>query len=101
MTLPTTPAELGADPWLRRSPAAETNGTPAISLRRVIHAIVFYGESHYVADCLEAPIITQGKTIDETLANLREAVALHMEDADLDEVGIIRNPTISVTIELE
>ena len=70
-------------------------------LRNSVHAVIFRGDQHFVADCLEIPVVTQGLTVDETLSNLREAVALHMEDEDLDEVGLVRNPTISVTLELE
>ena len=69
-------------------------------LRRTIHAVLFRGDRYFVADCLEVPIITQGLTVDEALSNLREAVALHVEDEDLEEVGLVRNPTISVTLEL-
>ena len=71
------------------------------NLRRTIHAAIFKGDRCFVADCLEIPVVTQGQTVDETLYNLRKAVELHMEDEDLDEVGLIRNPTISVTLELE
>ena len=77
--------------------------TPVLNgnLRRTIHAALFKGDRYFVADCLEIPVVTQGLTVDETLSNLREAVALHMEDEDLEEIGLIRNPTISVTLELE
>lgn len=70
-------------------------------LRSSVHAVIFRGDQYFVADCLEIPVVTQGLTVDETLSNLQEAVALHMEDEDLDEVGLVRNPTISVTMELE
>ena len=69
-------------------------------LRRTIHAVLFRGDRYFVADCLEVPVITQGLTVDEALSNLHEAVALHVEDEDLEEVGLVRNPTISVTLEL-
>ena len=71
------------------------------NLRRTIHAVLFKGDRYFVADCLEIPVVTQGLTVDETLSNLREAVALHVEDEDLEEIGLIRNPTLSVTLELE
>ena len=51
-------------------------------LQHTIKASVRWGETHYVAECLEVPVVTQGKTIDETLANLREAVELHLEGED-------------------
>jgi predicted RNase H-like HicB family nuclease len=37
-------------------------------------------EDWYVATCLENNIASQGKTIDEAMANLREAILLYYED---------------------
>ena len=37
----------------------------------------------FVAKCLENSVASQGKTIDEAIANLREAIALYYEDEDL------------------
>ena len=36
-------------------------------------------EEWYVATCLENNIASQGKTIEEALANLREAITLYCE----------------------
>ena len=72
-----------------------------MSLQRTIKAFVRKGEAQYVADCVEIPVVTQGSTLEEVLANLQEAVALHLEDEDLAELGLVENPSILVTIELE
>lgn len=72
-----------------------------MTLQHTIKAVVRKGESHYVAECVEIAVVTQGKTVDETLANLQEAVALHLEGEDLGEMGLAPNPTILVTMELE
>jgi len=53
-----------------------------------------------VAECVEIAVVTQGKTVDEAPANLKEAVALHLEGEDRAEFGLARNPTILVTMEL-
>ena len=37
-------------------------------------------EDWYVAQCLEVDVASQGPTIDESLANLAEAVALYLEE---------------------
>lgn len=37
-------------------------------------------EDWYVAKCLENNVASQGKTIEEAISNLREAVALYYED---------------------
>ncbi len=70
-------------------------------LQHTVKAVVRQGETHYVAECVEIAVVTQGSTLDETLANLQEAVALHLEGEDLSELGFAPNPTIIVTIELE
>ncbi len=72
-----------------------------MTLQHTIKALVRKGERYYVAECLEIAVITQGKTLDETLANLQEAVALHLEGEDLASFGLAPNPTILVTMELE
>ncbi len=69
-------------------------------MQHTIKAFVHKGESHYVAECLEISVVTQGTTLDETLANLQEAVDLHLDGEDLASFGLAPNPTILVTIEL-
>ncbi len=46
-------------------------------------------------------VITQGKTLDETAQNLREAVQLHLEGEDVRELGFAPNPTLMLTFEME
>ncbi|MDO8567519.1 MAG: type II toxin-antitoxin system HicB family antitoxin [Dehalococcoidales bacterium] len=70
-------------------------------LQHTIKAVLRRGETHYVAECVEIPVITQGKTLDETVANLQEAVALHLEGEDLVELGLAPAPTLVVTFEVE
>lgn len=71
-------------------------------LQHTIKAVVRSGdESGYVADCVEIPVVTQGATLDETIANLHEAISLYLEGEDLAELGLAANPTIIVTMELE
>ena len=71
-------------------------------LQHTIKAVVRPGEqSGYVAECVEIPVVTQGGTLDETIANLREAVELHLEGEDLADMGLAANPTVIVTMELE
>jgi predicted RNase H-like HicB family nuclease len=70
-------------------------------LQRTIKAVIRPGdESGYVAECLEVPVVTQGRTLDEVTKNLREAVALHLADEDLTSLGLAPNPTVVVTMEI-
>lgn len=70
-------------------------------MRRSIKAFVHKGEKYYVAECLEIPVVTQGETLDETMSNLQEAVALHLEGEDLADFDFAPNPSLLVTFELE
>ena len=65
--------------------------------QQTVKAVVYKGESHYVAECMEIAVVTQG----ETLENLREAVGLHLEGEDSATMGLVPHPTILVTMELE
>lgn len=71
------------------------------NLQHTIKAFIKKGEKYYVAECYEIAVVTQGKTLDETIDNLKEAVTLHLENEDLSEFGLAPNPTLLVTIELE
>lgn len=68
-------------------------------LRDTLHATVTRGESTYVAECWEVAVVTQGRTLDEVVANVREALALHLEGEDLDALGLRRSPRLVVTYE--
>jgi len=72
-----------------------------MTLQRTVKAFVRKGDTHYVAECVDIAVVTQGKTLDQTLKNLQEAVALHLEGEDLAELGFAPDPTILVTMELE
>ena len=69
-------------------------------MQQTIKAFIHKGDSHYVAECLEISVVTQGRTLDETVANLQEAVALHLDGEDVADYGLAPDPTLLVTIEL-
>jgi len=70
-------------------------------LQRTIKAVIRAGEqSGYTAECVEIPVVTQGRTLDEVTRNLREAVELHLADEDIQALGLVPDPTIIVTMEL-
>jgi predicted RNase H-like HicB family nuclease len=72
-----------------------------MKLQQTVKAVVRKGEHYYVAECVEIAVVAQGKTVDETLANLQEAVTLHLQDEDSAQFGLVPHPTILVTMELE
>jgi predicted RNase H-like HicB family nuclease len=65
-------------------------------MQQIVNAVIHKGDTLYVAECLELSVVTQGKTIDETIANLQEAVKLHLEGEDPADFGLVPNPTLRV-----
>ena len=66
-------------------------------MNRVIHALVRRGEHAWVAECQEVAVVT----LDETVTNLSEAVALHLEGEDPASFGLAPDAVLSVTMELQ
>ena len=94
---------------VQRSPApasrvAETAGPyrrrAAAPPRDTVHTVVTRDRDWYVAECLELAVVTQGRTLDELVANLREAIALHLEGEDPASSGVVPEPRISLTYEV-
>jgi predicted RNase H-like HicB family nuclease len=69
-------------------------------VRDTVHAFVVKDGDWYVADCAEIAVVTQGRTVDETIVNLRDAVALHLEGEEATTLGIVPAPKLVVTIEV-
>jgi len=70
-------------------------------MKKVISVHIFKGEKYFVAKCADLPIVTQGLTLDELVKNLKEAIELHLENENLEELDIAPNPTIIANVELD
>jgi predicted RNase H-like HicB family nuclease len=70
-------------------------------MKSIIQFRIYRGEKYYVAECIDLPIVTQGKTLDEVVENIREAINLHLEDEDLEKLEISSNFSVLVNLELE
>ena len=58
-------------------------------------------QSGYVADCMDLPVVSQGRTVDEALLNIREAIELHLADEDPAALGISTTAPMITTMQLE
>lgn len=58
---------------------------PLSSLKMQLTAAVTHEAPWYVARCLDVEVTSQGPTMDEALANLREALELYFEDTPLPD----------------
>ena len=54
---------------------------------RTFTALLYKEEELYVAECPEVGTASQGDTIEEALANLKEATELYLEEFPLPDVG--------------
>ncbi len=48
--------------------------------RRIFTAILHLEDDLYVAECPEVGTVSQGPTVDEAIANLKEATELYLEE---------------------
>lgn len=54
-------------------------------MKYLFTAVLHKEDDMYVADCPEVGTVSQGYTIEEAVANLREATELYLEDFPLPE----------------
>ncbi len=69
-------------------------------MKQTIHFLITKSDQYYIAECKEVAIVTNGKTWDELVANIREATELHFEVANEHSAGKTQQPSISVNFEL-
>jgi predicted RNase H-like HicB family nuclease len=70
-------------------------------MKKIIQVHIYKGETHFVAECMDLPVVTQGKTLDELASNLQEAIALQLEGEDPATFGLAEKPSILASIEIE
>ena len=71
-----------------------------MTLQHNIKAVIRKGENNFVAECLQIAVVTQGSTLDETVASLQEAVGSHLEWEDLADLGLALDSRILMTFEV-
>jgi predicted RNase H-like HicB family nuclease len=64
---------------------------------RTFSAVIHKEDDLYVADCPEIGTVSQGHTIEEALANLKEATELYVEDVPLPDVSRLLLTTFEAT----
>lgn len=69
-------------------------------MQNIIKAEIYFDGEYYCARCLNIDVFTQGKTLDEAVENLREAISLHLEDESLEEYDLSEKPSILAMMEV-
>lgn len=57
-----------------------------------VSVVIEHEDQWYVAFCPELDIASQGKTIEEARANLKEAIELYLKHADPSEIHLPKEP---------
>ena len=70
-------------------------------MKKIIQVHIYKGEQYYVAECIDLPVVTQGKTLDEVASNLKEASTLHSEGENLTDNDLVPQPTIIANLEID
>jgi len=70
-------------------------------MKRIIHVRVFQGDKQFVAECFDLPVVTQAATLDELMANVREAISLQLEGEDPADFGLSPDASILASFEFE
>ena len=73
------------------------------SIHIMKHAVkikVYKDDGFYIAEGVDIALVTQGKTLDELIKNIQEAVELYLDGEEPEKIGIIANPSILVNFEL-
>jgi hypothetical protein len=85
-------------PRTRVEESAATYAKPG-PLQDTIHVAVRRSSGFYLAEALELALVTQGRTLDELVVNLKEAIRLHLEGEDPAVFGLTTSPRITLTYE--
>ena len=66
---------------------------------KTFSAILIKEDDLYVAKCPEVGTASQGASIEEAVANLKEATELYLEECPLEEMGVPLLTTFEVEVE--
>ncbi|MEK7146660.1 MAG: type II toxin-antitoxin system HicB family antitoxin [Patescibacteria group bacterium] len=69
-------------------------------MKKIIQVHVYKSEKYYIAECLDLPVVTQGKTLDELVFNLEEAINLQLEGENLADLDLAAEPSILANLEI-
>jgi len=70
-------------------------------MKKIIQVHIYKGDKYYVAECLDLPVVTQGKTLDELVSNLKEAITLQLEGENLSDFDLVAEPSVLANLEVD
>ena len=70
-------------------------------MKKILQVYISKGDNYFVAECVDLPVVTQGKTLDELTENLKEAIGLQLEGENLADFDLVERPSVLASFELE
>lgn len=69
-------------------------------MKKIIQFHIHKGDKYYVAQGVDLPVVTQGKTLDDLVENLKEAIELQLEGENLSAFDLSPEPSVLINFEL-
>ncbi|MDP3799840.1 MAG: type II toxin-antitoxin system HicB family antitoxin [bacterium] len=69
-------------------------------MKKLIQFSISKSDGYYVAEAVDFPIVTQAKTFEELIPNVKEAVEVYLQDEDSEEIGVIKDPSLLINFEI-
>ena len=69
-------------------------------MSKKFNAVITKEENWYVAHCVELGVVSQGKTVEEAKANLKEAVELYLESFGTEDLPESKGEVILYPLEV-
>ncbi len=69
-------------------------------MKKILKAEIYNDGEYYCGRCLDFDVFTQGKTLDEVVNNLKEAIQLYLEDDRDALVDFIQDPSLFTMMDL-
>ncbi len=70
-------------------------------MKKIIQVHIYKGDKYYIAECFDLPVVTQGKTLDELVFNLKEAIKLQLEGENLSDFDLVTEPSVLANLEVD
>ncbi len=69
-------------------------------MKKIIQFSISKSDDFYTAEAVDFPIVTQAKTFEELISNIKEAVEVYLHDESAEEAGVIKDPSLLINFEI-
>ena len=69
-------------------------------MKSIIQFSISKSDGQYVAEAVDFPIVTQAKTFEKLIFNIKEAVEVYLHDEDTNKLNVTKTPSLLVNFEI-